>query len=120
MSEEDRLAIDERRQLIEVRARALAHDAVQAGEPWIRRLGKPPSVADSQERWLTAAGTVAAYRDRYRITSNLAVGGTAATDAQRADRVRALRAVREATRNASTSDAGRNPPAAESRTLSAP
>lgn len=96
MSDEDRQAIDERSQLIEARARALADDAVSAPEAWTRRLGDEPRALDSQRRWREAVATVAAYRDRYRITSDLPLGGPAATDAQRADRARALRALREA------------------------
>ena len=48
------------------------------------------------KRWLDAATTVAAYRDRYKITSDLPVGGGAKNDAQRADRQRALAALRAA------------------------
>ena len=69
-----------------VRARALAEEAIQAREPWTRRLGELPRGVYARERWLTDASTVAAYRDRYRITSDLPLGGTAANDAQRADR----------------------------------
>jgi hypothetical protein len=96
MTDADRQAIDQRKQLIESRARALAEDAIQAREPWTRRLGESPRGVYARERWLTDASTVAAYPDRYRITSDLPLGGTAANDAQRADRLRALRALREA------------------------
>ena len=41
-----------------------------------------------------AATTVAAYRDRYKVTSDLPVGGGAKNDAQRADRERALSSLR--------------------------
>lgn len=96
MSDQDRQAIAERTQLIEHRARVLAEQAVAAGEPWTRRLGTPPKDARDRERWLQAASTVAAYRDRYGITSNLPTGGGAATDAQRLDRQRVLQAMRAA------------------------
>jgi conjugative relaxase-like TrwC/TraI family protein len=96
-SDEDRQAIAERKQLIEARARALVEEAVRTGEPWARRLGAPPATGAERDRWLGAANTVAAYRDRYRITSDLPVGGGAANDAQRADRRRALHALRDAT-----------------------
>ena len=96
MSAEDRQAIDERKELIESRARALAEDAVAGHEAWTRRLGPRPVDAGDGEAWLDAATTVAAYRDRYKITSDLPVGGGAKNDAQRADRQRALAALRAA------------------------
>ena len=39
MSADDRQAIDERKELIESRARALAEEAVAARDTWARRLG---------------------------------------------------------------------------------
>jgi hypothetical protein len=96
MSAEDRQAIDERKHLIEARARALFDEAVRTGQPWARRLGTPPAAFAERDLWFRAATTVAAYRDRYRITSDLPVGGGAASDSQRAERLRAQRAVREA------------------------
>ena len=96
MSAEDRQAIDERKELIESRARALAEDAVAGRQAWARRLGPRSSDAGNGEAWLDAATTVAAYRDRYKITSDLPVGGGVKNDAQRADRQRALAALRAA------------------------
>ena len=101
MSDEDRQAIDERKQLIEGRARALAEGAMRAGEAWVRQLGAPPTTGSEREQWLSAASTVAAYRDRYRITSILPAGGGEATAAQRADRMRAMRAAQHASTIAS-------------------
>lgn len=94
MRDEDRQAIAERKELIENRARALAEDAVVSGAAWVRRLGPAPQDDKERQHWLEAVATVAAYRDRYDINSNLPAGGGAASDAQRADRQRALRAVR--------------------------
>jgi hypothetical protein len=96
MSVEDRQAIAERKQLIESRARALAEQALASGAPWTRRLGTPPHDATDRERWLDAVTTVAAYRDRYDITSNLTAGGGATNDAQQVDRQSALQAARSA------------------------
>jgi conjugative relaxase-like TrwC/TraI family protein len=95
MRDEDRQAIDERTHLIESRARALAEDASAGDARWIRRFGRIPNEPAARDRWLEAASTVAAYRDRYGVTSGLLVGGGAASDAQSADRLRALRSVRE-------------------------
>lgn len=102
MSDEDRQAIDERKQLIETRARALAVDAVASGAAWISRLGRIPDDVAEHDRWLEAASCVAAYRDRYAVTSGMPVGGGATTEAQKADRLRALQAVREASALADT------------------
>jgi hypothetical protein len=120
MSGVDRQAIEERKQLIEARARVLAHEAVQTSEAWTRRLGEPPILPADHEHWLTTVSTVAAYRDRYRITSNLSAGGTPPTDAQRADRGRALAAIREAARMAATSHGGSHSVGADSRAISGP
>lgn len=98
MSSDDRQAIDERTELIEARALALATAAVDAGAPWARRLGRPPADPNHHASWVLAAATVAAYRDRYKVESELPVGGGAAHDAQRADRRRAQWAAREAQR----------------------
>ncbi len=96
LSADDRQAIDERKELIESRARALAADAVAGRQAWVRRLGPRSSDAGNGEAWLDAATTVAAYRDRYKVTSDLPVGGGVKNDAQRADRQRALAALRAA------------------------
>jgi conjugative relaxase-like TrwC/TraI family protein len=96
LSDEDRQAIDDRQELIERRARALAEEAVACGAPWTVRLGRMPEQQVERQRWLEAASTVAAYRDRYGVASGLPVGGGATSDAQQADRFRALGAVREA------------------------
>ncbi|WP_244929234.1 MobF family relaxase [Nocardioides sp. W7] len=97
MSDEDRHAITERKHLIETRARALAEHAITDGVPWTRRLGTPPPDPVDRARWVDALSTIAAYRDRYAITSTLPAGGGAANDAQRADRRRALAAARATT-----------------------
>jgi hypothetical protein len=98
MSAEDRQAIRERTELIEARAFALVAAAVDAGAAWARRLGRPPIDPKDHTSWVLAAATVAAYRDRYKIESDLPVGGGGAHDAQRADRRRARWAAREAQR----------------------
>ena len=98
MSAEDRKAIDERTDLVDARALTLATAAVDAGAPWTRRLGRPPTDPKARTAWVLSVATIAAYRDRYKIESDLAAGGGAANDAQRADRRRAQWAAREAQR----------------------
>jgi conjugative relaxase-like TrwC/TraI family protein len=93
MGQEDRQAIDERRELIESRARALAENAVTNHAAWTRRI-KSRLVDADDAAWLEAAITVAAYRDRYQITSDLPVGGGVKNEVQRAERQRALSAIR--------------------------
>jgi hypothetical protein len=94
MSQEDRQAINERKELIEDRARALAESAVERKEPWVRGLGVPPTDPREHERWLRSVSTVAAYRDRYKLASAQAVGRQASSEAQESDRRRALEAAR--------------------------
>lgn len=96
MSHEDRDAIDERKELIESRVLALVEHAIASGEPWVRGLGEPPTDPREHERWLRSVSTVAAYRDRYQLASDLPVGGGAISDAQRVDRARARFALRAA------------------------
>ncbi|MGH2909081.1 MAG: MobF family relaxase, partial [Solirubrobacteraceae bacterium] len=104
MSAEYRQAIDERVELIEARALALATAAVDAGAPWARRLGTAPTQPRARESWLVAAATVAAYRDRHQVESDLPTGGGSSNDAQRADRLQAQRAARQAARLATGAD----------------
>ncbi len=96
MAAADRQAIDDRATLIESRAQVLAEEALESGAAWVNGLGKTPSEAGARGQWLTEVVTVAAYRDRYRIASDLPVGRGADNDAQRADRERALLALRRA------------------------
>src|SRR3546814_20782989 len=63
-----------------------------------RRRGRPPTDPKARAGWMLSVATGAAYRDRYKIESDLAAGGGAANDAQRADRRRAQWAAREAQR----------------------
>ena len=90
MAPDMRQALDERRDLIELRARELAADAVRAKAPWVRRLGDPPTDRRERTRWDQALVTLAAYRDRYSITSSQPLGDQATTDVQRLDRARAM------------------------------
>ncbi len=96
MSEQMRTALEQRRELIENRARALAEDATQTRAPWLRRLGQPPTDGREREAWLREVTIVAAYRDRYRITSRTTLGAGARNDAQRLDENRAKTAIAKA------------------------
>ena len=104
MTAEDRQAIDQRTELIAARAMALAAEAIDNKAPWTRRLGDRPMDARVREEWLSAVATVAAYRDCYKVTSDLPAGGGASTQAQAADRQRALLGVRHAVRLSGSAD----------------
>ncbi|POH68141.1 conjugal transfer protein [Cryobacterium sp. TMN-39-2] len=88
MVAEMRQALDERRDLIEARARSVLDDALLAGEVWTRDLGAvPPRWALTA--WKRHARTVAAYRDRFAIVGGSALGPVAQTIAQQFDAARA-------------------------------
>jgi hypothetical protein len=98
MDDEHRQALDQRKELIESRARALAEEAVVANARWTKRLGAEPTDRDRRSRWLAAVNTVSAYRDRYAVTSAQPLGGPTRSDTQRTERRRAGQAVRRAQR----------------------
>lgn len=89
MDEEMQRALAERHSLISQRALALAEAALADHEPWTAALGQPPADAKSLRQWQRHATTVAAYRDRYGVTSKDPLGLKGTTDAQSLDRARA-------------------------------
>lgn len=94
MAPEMRQALDERRDLIEQRATDLADRAIHDRDPWVKQLGEVPTV--ERDRWIRNVRTIAAYRDRYGVTSRIPLGPVPDTDAQRLDRARAVVALRSA------------------------
>jgi conjugative relaxase-like TrwC/TraI family protein len=105
MDNEHRRALDQRKELIERRARAIAEFAVEAHAPWTRHLEAEPADREQRDLWLAAASIVAAYRDRHTVTSPQPLGGPARTDSQRRERIRAGQAARRAQRIASEAKA---------------
>ena len=91
-----RQALAERHQLIEQRAAALAEQAAADSAPWVRALGGRPNDPRKQEAWVRYARTVAAYRDRYSITDDDALGPEADGIAQKIDQARASQAIQRA------------------------
>lgn len=69
-----RRALDERRELIEARTDAVLDAARDAREAWTKPLGVPPRDSRKATAWRRHARTVAAYRDRYRITDDTPLG----------------------------------------------
>ena len=60
-------ALEERDESMQRRARALAEQAIEQNQVWVRRLGVPPSDPLAREQWTQAVTTVAAYRERRNI-----------------------------------------------------
>ncbi|MCB0906472.1 MAG: relaxase domain-containing protein [Nocardioidaceae bacterium] len=112
MTPDMRRALDERRDLIEQRARNLAETAIQNRESWIQRLGEP--AATDRAQWTRAVATIAAYRDRYAITGPRPLGREASTDSQRLDRARAAASLRAASASPSRSSSPQMPMGAAS------
>jgi len=96
MTAEMRSALDERRDLIETRATELAETAIAERAPWLKKVGKPPTGARERQRWLQQIATIAAYRDRYGITSTSMLGAQPENEAQRSDATRARAAAERA------------------------
>lgn len=93
MDAQMRRALQERRQLIEDRAEALAHAAVAEHLAWAGHLGAPPTREAARARWWQAAATIAAYRDRYGIAADTPLGAAPDSTAQRLDAARARAAL---------------------------
>lgn len=89
MSSEMRRALFERRRLIETRANALLETALRDPGSWAATVGAPPTNARTAAIWRHHLLTVAAYRDRYGITSPVPLGAPAQNDAQKIDAARA-------------------------------
>ena len=80
---EMRVALDEREALIETRADVVLDTALTENASWTKAFGTPPSDEHQAAAWRRAARVIAAYRDRYRITSQTPLGPEPATAAQR-------------------------------------
>ncbi|TWE13064.1 conjugative relaxase-like TrwC/TraI family protein [Rudaeicoccus suwonensis] len=77
--------LTELQDLIEQRATALAGQAVQEGQAWVRRLGPPPTNPARRAAWQQQVRIVAAYRDRYGITGSDPLGPTPSGQGPRLD-----------------------------------
>ncbi|WP_345543109.1 MobF family relaxase [Microbacterium jejuense] len=106
MDAEMRRALDERAHLIEQRAAVLVEAAVASAEKWIASLGRVPVDPARAAAWRNQARVVAAYRDRYGVFEDDALGAPAASPNQRLDAAAAVaardRAVRLARSDAPT------------------
>ncbi len=93
--------LTELRDLIEQRATALTMQAIQAGQPWVRRLGPPPTDPARLAVWEQQVRTIVAYRDRYGVIGNDPLGQVPGGQGQRLDYQRADLATRRAQATAS-------------------
>lgn len=85
MDAEMRRALDERADLIEERSSALVGSAVASGERWVASLGRIPVDPARANAWRLQARIVAAYRDRYGVFEDDALGAPASSPNQRLD-----------------------------------
>jgi conjugative relaxase-like TrwC/TraI family protein len=97
MDQDMRVALVERRRLLEERASAMLDQALLAGEKWTRSLGTAPR-GSAAVAWRGHACTVAAYRDRYDVVGSRTLGPPAQSTAQRLDAGRARAALDAAQR----------------------
>lgn len=89
MTSDMRHALDERRQLIEHRTTTVLDSALTDQEPWAAALGPEPEGEKEAKAWRRNARVVAAYRDRYQVTSSRPLGPEPESAAQRIDHARA-------------------------------
>lgn len=85
MDAEMRRALDERAHLIEERASVLVETARAARSRWIASLGRIPVDPARAGAWRHQARIVAAYRDRYGVFEDDALGAPASSPNQRMD-----------------------------------
>lgn len=94
MSEDMAIALTERRTLMEERADAVLDRDVADGARWVGSLGAVPTDPRHATAWRRSARIVAAYRDRYQVTSDAALGAPPDMTCQKIDRARAEAALR--------------------------
>ncbi|MBL3700421.1 MobF family relaxase [Leucobacter luti] len=86
-------ALTERRELIQQRAEAVLDQALSERKEWALALGDAPTEAKTATAWRRQAQTVAAYRDRYGITTRTPLGPAPDSDVQKIDAARAKAAL---------------------------
>jgi AAA domain len=85
-------ALQDRRGLIEQRARALTLAALEQRQPWTLNLGRPPADPARREDWLRRLDTVAAYRQRWQVNAGAVLGERPRSHEQTAHQQSAQRA----------------------------
>ncbi len=91
-------ALAERERAMQERALTLAAQAIEAGAPWVQRLGPVPGTHGPVAHWLREISTVAAYRDRWHIAEQRSIGAKSdvGSTEQMSQRRRALAAAERA------------------------
>ena len=89
ISTEMRKALTQRRELIQQRAEAVLDQAISERKEWVLTLGEAPTEVTAAAAWWRQAQTVAAYRDRYGITTRTPLGPLPDGDAQKIEAARA-------------------------------
>jgi hypothetical protein len=77
--------LDEYNTAITRRARHLAHQAIQQGEPWLQALGPQPTGHADSQRWEQAAIALAAYRELHHMNGPEPYGVSPGDISQRRD-----------------------------------
>lgn len=88
-----RQALNERRELIEQRADALVDHAVDEAADWVQPLFPQRQNEHMMTGWRRRARVIAAYRDRYQVSSSDPLGPVPERTAQKIDYARAQAAV---------------------------
>ena len=91
-------ALTERADAMNRRAHALAEQAVAASAAWTRPLGPPPADPARYAAWLREIATVAAYRERWGVTSRDPIAADRASIEKTGHEKRAEAAAERATR----------------------
>jgi len=105
-------ALTERQTAMEHRARTLAERAIHAGEPWVAKLGQPPTDPLRHQAWLREVATVAAYRDRWNATGRAVLpGGETAGSIERLGHYKRAKAAAAHALALSRNDGNVTPPA---------
>lgn len=110
MSHDMHQALEQRHELIENRAEAVLSTALAEKAPWAKALGTPSDNHQLAATWRQHAQVVAAYRDRYSISTDTPLGQTPQNTAQKLDAARAHTALRRAQRISEAPDQGPNAP----------
>jgi conjugative relaxase-like TrwC/TraI family protein len=97
-------ALQDRRLLIEERARSLVLKAIENRDPWILRFGRPPADPTRRQEWLKRLDTIAAYRDRWQVSGEATLGAQPSSREQMAQSQAGQRAVSAALDFARTVD----------------
>jgi len=91
-------ALTDRAQAMEQRARDLTGRAITSNAAWIAQLGPVPEAPARRAAWLREVAVVAAFRDRWNITSNRPVPASQSSIERIGHEKRALEAAARATR----------------------